>query len=176
MSADEDERGKFVLVKSMEASSFVLLDKALPAEGSSRSSIPSQDLEALGTSLKPINQKITEAGVLTRELLEANGMVDMHLFGVLDDRSNKDQIMLLVKREYDVPRDAEDQIIRPEWGEPEEDVLTWQTLRVYFDNAMEVFMSFTIAHITDFKDGRPGSRSCCDEAGVFRTYRSLRSN
>lgn len=155
----------------METSSFVLLDEALPVDGSSHSAVPSEKLEALGTSLSGINTKIKKAGIIAPETLDAKGVVATGMFGVLDDRSVKDQTMLLVKEEYDFARGAEGQIIRPDWGESEEDQLTWQTLRIYFDDAIGTFASFLFNHVTDHKE----SGDCYDEAGVYRAYGSSRS-
>ena len=153
----------------MKECSFLLLDEPLPEHGFFESNVPSKELDALGTSLIPINTKVKEAGLISPEVLDDRGDIDMFMFGVLDHRSSKDHTMLLVKREYDFSRDENGQIIPPDWGEPEEDVAGWHTLRIYFQGAISNFASFTINHIADFKDGG----GCYDDAGVFRYTQSI---
>ena len=162
-NAAEKSTSRFLLVNNMAQSSFTLLDNPLPEDGSTRSIVASTSIEDLGPSTGDITSKLIESGVMSEKTLEDMHGVAALLFGILDERSNDDQTMLLVKEDYDFSADTDTE---PESSEPEDELLGFHTMRIRFKGAAGTFDAFQLRNLPEIKDN-PDS---CDEHGVYWAY------
>lgn len=107
------------------------------------------NFDTLGAGLQGLTKKDLEAGVLDpAEFQVGENMVECRIFGILDERSLRDDTMLVVKYDSDFERDADGNIT----SDDDTDVWRWYQFRIRRKNAIKYFISIEGMQALDLEE------------------------
>lgn len=152
----------WALIEDLEQGASTVLSQPLRSGGTTKSIVPSVDLERLKTGLQGLTRKDLEAGILDpAEYLEGERKIGSRVFAILDERSLTDDTMLVAKYDLNFERDAKGSL-RPD---DDTDVWSWHTLRVRRKKALKQLISIEGMPISNVLDP-----DTVDQEGVVFVY------